>query len=248
LKALSLDDALPEAHLALAETYFISEWSFAAAEREYKRYIELSDNDAQAWRSYADFLSIMRRFNEAEAALRRARLLEAFSYANDLEWAFLLLVSQRYEELVEHCQQTLKLHPQQLRIKRYLADGYVGLGQFEQAIRLQEELSKVNPSPSVTIQLAYYYAAAGRRNEVNKLLAQYDAERQASGTVSYRNLYARARLRALLGESEPAFALLAAAERERSVQLPTLAVDPAFDKLRADPRFTALLRRIGFAP
>jgi serine/threonine protein kinase/Flp pilus assembly protein TadD len=246
LKALLLDDALGEAHLALAETYFISEWSFAAAEREYKRYIELSGNDAQAWRSYADFLSITRRFNEAEAALRRARALEAFSYANDLEWAFLLLGSRRYAELIEHCQQTLKLHPQQLRIKGYLADGYLGLGQFEQAIRLQEELSKVNPSPGVSFRLAYFYAAAGRRNEAYKLLAQSDAERKATGKISYRNLYFRARIHAALGEAEPAFALLTAAERERVVPLPALAIDQAFDKLRADPRFTALLHRIGF--
>jgi eukaryotic-like serine/threonine-protein kinase len=248
LKALSLDDELPEAHLALADMYYAYEWNFAAAEREYKRYTELNDNDAQAWRSYAAFLTTMHRFAEAEAVLRRARALEAFSYANDLAWAQLLRDARRYEETIKYCQQTLKLHPQQLEIKAELAYAYLYTGQFEQAIRLREEMSKAAPSPAYTFRLAYFYAAAGRRDEADKVLAQYEAERKATGFVSHRYLYALARIHAVQGEADAAFSFLEAAVRERVVAMPGINTDAAFDKLRADPRFAELLRRVGFPP
>jgi serine/threonine protein kinase len=246
LKALSLDNSLPEAHLALADTYFFSEWNYAEAEREYKRYIELNPHDAQPWRSYAQFLSYQRRFPEAQQALTQGRQLEPYSYANEVALAHLLSRERRYEHLIEHCLEAIKLYPRQLGLKIDLASAYLAQGQFDLALKLRAEVTESRPTPSSIFRLAIFHAAAGDRERAFELLARYQARRAAEGSVSHRHAYGMARLHAVLGEKEASLQYLEKAYQQKVVALVALATDSAFDKLRDEPRFQEMLRRLGF--
>lgn len=245
LKALSLDNSLPEAHLALADLYFYCDWNFAEAEREFKRFIELSPHDAQPWRSYAQFLTYQRRFAEAEQALHQARQLEPFSYANELARARLFNRTRQHDDAINHCHETIKLYPQQLGLKIELANAYLAKGQFKEALALREKINDARRTPSSLFRLALYHAAAGERAQAFQLLTRYQAERAASHTVSYRYAYGMARIHAVLGEKEQCLQYLEQAYQQRVVALVALGTDSVFDPLRDDPRFLALLRRIG---
>lgn len=245
LKALSLDNALPEAHLALADIYFYTDWNFTEAAREYRRYIELSPHDAQPWRTYARFLSYRRNFVEAEQALAQARRLEPFVYANELAWADFLNDSRQYKRTIEHCLEAIKLYPRQLGLKVELAIAYLNTGRFEQALHLREQITAANPTTFHLTQLAIYRAATGDRAGAFALIARKDAQRAAAGTVSYRHPIGLARLHAMLGEKEEALKYLEQGYQQRIVAMVSLHTDFAYNKLRDDPRFQDLLRRIG---
>ncbi|MQY62813.1 MAG: hypothetical protein GH143_00655 [Calditrichaeota bacterium] len=79
-KALEIDDALPEAHLALAEKRLYLEWDWKSAETEFKRAIDLNPNFARAHQDYAWHLMAMGRFAEAKAEAKRGHQLDPFSY------------------------------------------------------------------------------------------------------------------------------------------------------------------------
>ena len=68
---------------------------------------------------------------------------------------------------------------------------------------------------------------------------------QAARETTYVQTYALALVQARLGEPDSAFALLEESFRDRSEDVTMLSIDPRADPLRSDPRFVALMRRVG---
>jgi hypothetical protein len=99
-------------------------------------------------------------------------------------------------------------------------------------------------SPEIVAQLGYAYALAGKRGEARKVLHDLDDWARQR----YVSSYDRAVLHAALGETDPAFAWLEKACEERAYALAWVNIDPLLDRLRPDPRFAGVLRRVGLAP
>jgi adenylate cyclase len=78
-KALALDDTLSEAHLVLANIMFLYEHDWPAAEREFRRGIELNPNSADGHFMYADFLISMKRVDEWNVEIRKTLELDPFN-------------------------------------------------------------------------------------------------------------------------------------------------------------------------
>ncbi|MGH7838201.1 MAG: adenylate/guanylate cyclase domain-containing protein, partial [Candidatus Binataceae bacterium] len=74
-RALGLDANLSDAHIALGAIHFHADWNWVAAEKEFKRAIELSPSDAEAHRIYSIYLSAMGRADEALAESAMAQQL-----------------------------------------------------------------------------------------------------------------------------------------------------------------------------
>src|SRR6266480_1671488 len=81
VKALALDDALPEAHVSLGRVKAYYEWQWLAAEEEFKRAIALNPNSADAHREYGFYLTSVGRNNEAIAETKQGQELgDPFSF------------------------------------------------------------------------------------------------------------------------------------------------------------------------
>jgi tetratricopeptide (TPR) repeat protein len=117
-------------------------------------------------------------------------------------------------------------------------------GMYERAIlTLQKSIPLSGDSPDEPESLALAYALSGKTGEAQKILGQLKetAKRKYTSPSMIAVLYA------VLGKKDQAFALLDQAYDEREKMLVLFTVEPPFDPLRSDPRFTALRRRVGFA-
>lgn len=86
LKALELDDTLGEAHNSLAFCLDGYDWNFEAADREFRRAIELNPWYAHAHNWYSWHLALLGRNNEAIAEMRKAESLDRLSLVINANW------------------------------------------------------------------------------------------------------------------------------------------------------------------
>jgi eukaryotic-like serine/threonine-protein kinase len=241
LQALKLDEALPEAHFSLALVKWWADWDWPAAEAGFRRAIELNPNNA-TWRAvYADFLSTHERFPEALAQAQRAHELDPLSVYVSSALAKVHYNARQYDRALAGYRQMLELDPESTRAKRGLGRVLLEQGQYAEAIAALSQAVARESHTYFISDLGHAYAVAGRRGEARRMLAQLqDVAKQRYVSPVYI-----AKVHAGLGETATTMDLLNKAFRERSDQLTGLRVDPAFDPLRADPRFIDLLRRVG---
>jgi tetratricopeptide (TPR) repeat protein len=122
---------------------------------------------------------------------------------------------------------------------------YLYKGMYEPAIQaLQKSIPLSGDSPDEPASLGLAYALAGKRGEARKIFDELkqQAKRKYIAPSIFASLYGA------LGASDQAFAWFDKAYEERDNAMILLKVEPMFDPFRSDPRFTALLRRVGFAP
>ena len=244
LKALSLDDTLAEAHTSLGIVKEFYELDFTAAEREYKRAIELNPNYASAHHRYGFFLNRMERIDEAHVEFRRALELDPFSLPINVDAARPFFRSGDHERAIKQLQKAIEIDPNYPRAHNVLANWYAQMGKYDEAIaeaKKASALSAPDGPPRGSYQLVYIYAKAGRVSEARRMLDELEKR------PNQRNdqLYFQALAHVALGDRERAFALIEEIYNTRSLELLSLKGDPAWDELRGDPRFHDLLRRFG---
>ena len=246
MKALQLDDTLVEAHTTLARVLVAYDWDWPAAEKEFKRAIELNPRYAPAHQWYGGYLSATGRFREAEVEKKRALELEPLSLVINFEVGLASYFSRSYDQAIGQFQKTLELDANFPPPYAFLAAAYEEKGMFEEAMAASRRAVTVTQGPPKALAmagLAHIYAVSGRKTEALKILA----ELQSLSEHSYVPATDAALIYAGLGEKDKAFAWLDKAHEERSFTLSNLKVEPRFDPLHSDPRFADLLRRIGLA-
>ena len=244
LKAIELDDTLAEPHASLAFIAETHEWDWAAAEREYKRALELNPGDARAHHWYAGYLMYVGRFEEGIAEEKRARDLDPLSLPVNNALAGRLLVAGRVDEALQELQKTLEMNPRFAPAHQTLGWAQLNRGKHQEAIReFREAVQLSGPDDSdFVLDLGFAYALAGDRVEARKILAVLKKQHeQALVPGSIGILYGA------MGERNEAFAWLEKAYQERDPELTYLKVPGRrFEPLRRDPRFQELVRRVGF--
>ncbi|MEP7149538.1 MAG: winged helix-turn-helix domain-containing protein [Acidobacteriota bacterium] len=237
-KAVELDQNLADGHLQLA-MLTADQWDWAAAERGYRRTLELNPSHSEAHRRYSSFLSVTGRHEEAISEAKRARELDPERMTSGMTYLRALLHARRFDELISESKKILEVQPDHRGAKAELSRGYSHKGMHAEAIILMESIRPENPTSSSQIYLGAAYARAGERK---KALA---IGRGLESTKEYVSPAEMAVLYTALGEREKAFALLERAYVERDLQLKYLNSDPEFGPLQGDPRFQDLLRRVG---
>jgi DNA-binding SARP family transcriptional activator len=243
LRALALDSTLAEGLEALARIRIWRDRDFEAAREAIRRALVLYPTMPQAYSTYGDYLLYARaRPTAAIRSYRRALELDPLNAARSYTLERALYFARRPGEAVEQNRVTGALLPPDEAAGHApaAADATRELGRLDEAIvayRAGQALAGGVPDPGLAIALA----RSGRRDEALDLLAtlerRYPGAR--SGWESLAGAYAA------VGEPDRALLWLERAHDAGSQWLITVGVDPAFDSLRPDPRFQALLRRIG---
>ncbi len=244
LKALELDESLPEAHHSLALVKLWGDWDWAGAERAYKRALELNPNLVHTRIYYAELLSQQKRFEEALREVKRAEEYDPASSQALWREASINFYMRQYDRALAIWRNILELDPKHTGAQLQIAVTLGQQGLSQEGLAAMKQLATSPLSAGRTAWLAYFYACAGQRREALKLLRDLEAfaVRERISPLSF------VRIHLALGDQAQAFAWLRRALAERNDHLLFLGVDPLFDPLRLDPRFSELLRGIGLAP
>jgi TolB-like protein/DNA-binding winged helix-turn-helix (wHTH) protein/Tfp pilus assembly protein PilF len=240
IKALDLDSALGEAHNSLAFCLDAFDWDLDSAGKEFRRAIELNPGYATAHHWYAWHLSLLGRYDEAIAEMRKAENLDPLSLIINADLAELLVIAHSYDESILQSRKTIEMDPNFALAHNQLAQAYLQKHMPEEAIpELQKAVQLSGGSPTCVASLARAYAASGKRGEAVKLLKDL---KKRSGP-SYSDASEIAAIYASLADSDQAMDWLEKAYEERFN--PGVLLRPGYDPLRSDPRFQDLLRRVG---
>ena len=240
LKALEIDDTLAAAHISLGEVKFQYEWDWLGTERELKRAIELNPDDAEAHHFYGNVLNSMGHLDEGLAEVKRAYELDPFSANISDSLASHYVATRHYDQAIDQARKTLEIDPNFREAYVQIWRAYLGKGKYEEAVATIENIpgsSDVEWAKSRAALLAVPYALAGRGKEATEMLAEASPEKDPLWCAEAYDA---------LGELNQAFAVLDKAYEQHSSGLLWIQSDPAWDPLRSDPRFQALLRRMNF--
>ena len=241
-RALKLDDQLAETHSALASYKAVYEWDFKSAEQEYQRALDLDPNSAKAHLDYGFYLTFMGRFEQAIREVRRAEELDPVDRFITVNVAQYLYFARRYDEAIEQSNRVIDLYPNWGNGYNFLVNSYREKKDeqktFEAIVKQQEVFGAgAEEITRVKADFAREGLKGIVRGELNDLL-----EQEKSGYIQPFQL---ARRYAYLGQKEEAFAWLQKMVEDRPFFVVLLKVEPEWDSLRDDPRFVALLRRVG---
>jgi TolB-like protein/DNA-binding winged helix-turn-helix (wHTH) protein/Tfp pilus assembly protein PilF len=240
IKALELDSALGEAHNSLAFVLDGFDWDFDSAGKEFQRAIELSPGYATAHHWYAWHLSLLGRYDEAIAEMRKAENLDPLSLIINADLAELLVLAHSYDESIRQSRKTIEMDPNFALAHNQLGQAYLQKQMYDQAIaELQRAVQLSGGSPTSIANLARAYVASGNRSEAIKLLS--DLKKRSN--PGYSNASEIAMIYASLGETDQAMNWLEKGYEERFN--PGVLLRPGFDPLRSDSRFQNLVHRIG---
>jgi TolB-like protein len=241
-KALQLDDTLPDAHFLSAMVKWSYEWDWSGARREFERSLQINPNFANARMQYARYLALLGFRREAVDQLDQIRVLDPISApARGVEAAVYYLVGD-YDRTIRHARAVLAGDPNLWLMYYWMGRAYDSRGQLSEAIPVLEKWYSMPDRLQGRGfgMLGSVYARAGRRNDAVRLL-ESALERSRHAHVSPTSF---ALIYTGLGESAHALEWLEKAYEERDHSLVTLKSDPAYNSLRRDPRFVALLRKM----
>lgn len=241
MRALEIDPTLAEARAPLAYALFCYDWNWPEAEREIRRCIEEAPAESIAYNYHANFLTALGRFDEAMPLWRRAQEIDPLAIIMRAGAAWSLLHARRYDEAIREAERALEMDP-----SFPVALGVIGLAssrllRHERAIESHLKAIESSSSTRYRADLAYIYAKAGKPDEARATLG----ELEKLTATRYVSAFFVAPAHAALGETDLAFSRLEESFAERSNGMTLLGTDPNLDDLRPDPRFAALVRRVG---
>jgi TolB-like protein/Flp pilus assembly protein TadD/predicted Ser/Thr protein kinase len=245
LRALELDPSMDEPHGALVMVHFLYEWDWTASAAEFERAMAKNPNAVAALTYRAIELAFVHgRFDEALDFARRVAVLDPLSpYAFSLQGA-ILFCAGRFEEGAKMQDQAQVLHPNLWTVMRIAGLCHACLGHYNRAIEVLE--SALGPSgghPWVLSNLGDVHLAAGNVDEGRRYLEAC----LALTDTRYVQPSILAMVHASLGRMDEAFGLFERSIRERDL-LPVMNHFTAGHPVTHDPRFPALMRRIGLTP
>jgi TolB-like protein/DNA-binding winged helix-turn-helix (wHTH) protein/Flp pilus assembly protein TadD len=243
IRALEIDDNLPEAHVALALILENYDWDWSNAEKQYRRAIELNPNYATAHQWYAECLMWQGRFDEALRESENARRLDPLSLIIATDRGAILYFSRQYDRAIEQFQSVREMDPSFARV-HLVVDAYVQQGRFGEALAdLEEWRRSSGDGIHIRSRLVYLYGRMGQKDKARAELRKLEAMNRAQSldpvpmAVAYLGV----------GNNDAALSSLEKAYAQRSNLLTALKVEPAYDPLRDEPRFQELLRDVGLA-
>jgi tetratricopeptide (TPR) repeat protein len=242
LKALEIDESLAEAHASLSFSLIWYDWDWVGGEKEARRAIALNPNSSVAHFAYGHVLSDLGRHKEAIVEIARARELDPiFLLPRALEGMF-FHHARRDDEARATLQKVLDLDPNFWVTHLVLGKVYTQQRKYPDAIAEFTKAKEFSHGNSETIaSIGYVDALAG---DMAKARAVLD-ELMALSNQHYIPPVNVALIYNGLKDQNEGIAQLEKACEERDVRLTLLKVDPRWDSFRANPRFVAILKRIG---
>jgi serine/threonine protein kinase/tetratricopeptide (TPR) repeat protein len=243
IKALEIDDTLSEAHTSMAAVLDNLGWNWEEAEKEYKRAIELNPGYAIAHHWYGLDLMFRGRFEEAIAEYERAIELDPFALIVRINLAQAFIYSRQCDQAIKVARKIIDVDPGYIWAHFELGDAYLQMSMYEEALA-EFHMEKETPGSKglyIDACIGLTLARMGKRAKAQKVL---DDLLQQSKDM-YVSSSALARLYFALGEIDKGFEYLKKAYDEHDFHLRYLRVDHNFGSARSDPRYTAMLKKMG---
>lgn len=240
-KALEIDAGLAEARIALAYATHLFDWKPVAAEKEFKQALELNPNYAPGHQWYAVHLASVGQFDAAIAEIRRAQELDPLSLIIGDVAGWILSLARRCDPAIAEFRKTIELDPNFYPTHYDLGITYAECRMPTESLEEMEKARSISgDTPRTVSGLAYAYAMAGQNAKAKKLLDDLSK----LSKQRYVAPFDVAVVYAALGEKDAAFDWLEKAYEDHHPWLVMLEVSPKVDKLRPDPRFQALVRKL----
>jgi len=241
LKALELDDTLPEAHTSLAWVQFAYDWDWAAAERSYRRALELNPAYATGHHWYSFVLLVTGQADQALVEAHTALELDPSSLSIRRGLGWLYYYTRRYEAAVYHLRRAIAMNPTSEDTYRILGLVLTQQGAYDEAERAFREAITLSPELSyATAGVAHVLALRGRRREAEALLALRLTNSANRGSSFTTFCIVHLGLR----NTDQVFTWLERAYQDRRGWLTYLKVDPMLDVVKDDPRFAEFVKRM----
>ena len=242
-QALRLDETFAEAHASLGHA-MLHNWEWEEAEAQLRRAIELRPGYPSAHHWYSEHLTAMGRCAESIAELKLAGELDPLSLVISADLGRAFYYARDYERVIRQEERTLEMDANFWLSHINLGRTYTQKGMHAQAVAALGRACELSPDNTEALSfLAFAHAAAGERGEALAILRDLDERARHAHLPPYHF----AIIHAGLGERGGAFEWLERAYDRHAVDLFTLKVEPMFDRLRPDPRFADLVRRVGLA-
>jgi TolB-like protein/Tfp pilus assembly protein PilF len=240
-KAVQLDDHSAEAHTSLAAFKLFYEYDLAGCEREFRRALTLNPNYAFAHDQFGMALSFQGRYDEAIAEGKRAIELDPLSPQVLIDAAVPFMFQRNAAPAKDLARRAAELDP--TYFFPVMIDGWTDLevGRFREAIPALKKAKAMESPPFVTAYLAFAYGAAGDRAAAMAELAALE-KISRDGKVLPFNL---ALVYLGLGDRTRTLDNLERALAADSQMMPWIGRDAIFDSIRSEPRFVALLSKMG---
>ena len=240
-KALEIDQSLGEAHAVFA-LIKIDQWDYAAGEQEIKRAIVLSPNSPSAHQWYSLCMLFQGRLDESLAEMNRAHDLDPLSLVINADIAFNFLFLKQYDKSIEQFKKTLELDQNFIVALAGIGEANALKGSYVDAIgSCSKARTLVGDDPFVLGVLGYVYARSGKKDDASLML---DKLLQLSTKGTPVSFFV-ALVYEGLGDREKTFQWLERGYQEHDIYMRNLKVDPLWDDLRPDPRYSSILKRMG---
>lgn len=245
-KALELDDSLPEAHNSMAAWYLFYAWDWQRAEAESLRSLALDPHFAEGYHMHSYILTVTGRLAEAVEEQKRGMAIDAFARPWALGYAY--YHARQFEAAVSELRLRIAAQPTDPECHDILADSYHFLG-------LNKEAAQETEQTYLLLGEKESVAAVQRAFQRGGFAAVADWEADVpwqgnakSGVKNYISPYWRALATARAGRKDQTLRLLEQAFSEHSPRIIFMQNEPVFDFLHSDPRYQALVKKIGLSP
>jgi len=238
--AIELDPSLPEAHMALGLLHQL-QWEWREAERELWQAVRFGGGMASAHRRYAEHLCLVGRHDDAVHHARAALLLDPLSARQSAGLGDALVCAGRYDEAVRQLERTVEWYPDDRNAYESLGFAYLWQGAYAKGIAAMRafEARGWSPDPERSVNLAMAFALAGDAAAARRILGRIEGDPRKTGAMEF------ALVHAALGDAGRALDYLEEAYQKHDGWLVYLQT-PFFRSLRGQPRYQALVQRMGF--
>jgi TolB-like protein/Tfp pilus assembly protein PilF len=240
-KAIELDDSISDAHNSLAVIYAVYDWNRSAADKEFKRTIELDPTNAMGYANYAIILANWKRFEEALVYARMAQKLDPLSSMINTWVSMILMFAGQCEEAIEGLQQVIVKDPGFWQPHLWLGFAFISVSMFEEAVSAGEKAVELSGRASIAkAVLACTYFLSGRSKKGEELLESLKERSQSTYVPATFFVW----IYSARNDIDKAFHWLQKAVKEHDPWICWYGAGS--DALRADdPRFDVLLKKIG---
>jgi serine/threonine protein kinase/Tfp pilus assembly protein PilF len=240
-KALALDDTLAETHQAMAVVLY-QEWNWKRVESEVRKAIALNPGFPTAHMLYCNMLRHLGRADDSITQAKLALEADPLAMLTNQMLGDAYISARRYNLAIAQFQKALELHPDDSTLKYQLGWAYVYNGAYDKGIEIVRSSQAVDGvDPKLSPDLACINAMIGKpaetRQTLNRLLTLAKKYPVSPGYIALVYL--------ALDEREEGLTWLEKGYAQHSSMMTWLKVDPRFDKVREEPRFQELMRRVG---
>ena len=240
-KAITLDDSSAEAHHAMAAVYY-HEWNWKGAEDENEKAISVNPGYSTSYVLSTNICRHLGRADESITAAKKGLQVDPLAMITNQMLGNAYVNARKYDLAIAQFQKALELHPNDSTLLYHLGWAYVYTQAYDKGIEaIESSLALEGGDPQLSPDLAYIDGLIGKKDEARRILGRVlDLARTyqvSPGLIAM--IYIG------LDEREQALNWLEKAYRQHSAMMAWLKADPRFDRIRQEPRFQDLMRRVG---